>query len=58
MKTALVIRSADFIGFHPCQHLLAVGFRVIGIDALTDYYDVALKQRRDGILLQSRPLSQ
>jgi UDP-glucuronate 4-epimerase len=53
MKTALVTGSAGFIGFHLCQRLLAAGFRVIGIDALTDYYDVTLKQRREGILLQS-----
>ncbi len=53
MKTALVTGSAGFIGFHLCQRLLAAGFRVIGIDALTDYYDVTLKQRRERILLQS-----
>ncbi|WP_391481672.1 NAD-dependent epimerase/dehydratase family protein [Nereida sp. NH-UV-3] len=52
-RTALVTGSAGFIGFHLCQRLLCDGFRVIGLDAMTDYYDVALKQRRHQILLQS-----
>ena len=53
MRTALVTGSAGFIGYHVCQRLLEDGFRVIGIDALTDYYDVALKRRREAMLLQS-----
>ena len=52
-RTALVTGSAGFIGFHLCQRLLRDGFRVIGLDPMTDYYDVALKQRRHQILLQS-----
>jgi UDP-glucuronate 4-epimerase len=52
-RTALVTGSAGFIGFHLCQRLLRDGFRVIGLDAMKDYYDVALKQRRHQILLQS-----
>ncbi|CRK75481.1 UDP-glucose 4-epimerase [Nereida ignava] len=52
-RTALVTGSAGFIGFHLCQRLLRDGFRVIGLDAMTDYYDVALKERRHQILLQS-----
>ncbi|PIE12415.1 MAG: UDP-glucuronate 5-epimerase [Rhodobacterales bacterium] len=46
MKIALVTGSAGFIGYHTCQRLLADGVRVIGIDAMTDYYDVTLKQAR------------
>jgi UDP-glucuronate 4-epimerase len=53
MRTALVTGSAGFIGYHVCQRLLTDGFRVIGMDALTDYYDVALKRRREVMLLQS-----
>ena len=45
-RTALVTGSAGFIGFHTCQRLLADGWRVIGIDAMTDYYDVGLKEGR------------
>ena len=39
----LVTGSAGFIGFHLCQRLLSDGFDVIGLDAMTDYYDVPLK---------------
>jgi UDP-glucuronate 4-epimerase len=53
MKTVLVTGSAGFIGYFLCTRLLADGFRVIGLDALTDYYDVALKQRRQQMLLQN-----
>lgn len=53
MRTAIVTGSAGFVGFHLSQRLLADGFRVIGVDNLSDYYDVALKQRRQSILLQS-----
>ena len=52
-RTALVTGSSGFIGFHLCQKLLEDGFRVVGIDNLSDYYDVALKQRRQSILLQN-----
>jgi len=53
MKTVLVTGSAGFIGSFLCQRLLDDGFRVIGLDAMTDYYDVALKQRRQQRLLQN-----
>ncbi|EIE51103.1 UDP-glucuronate 5-epimerase [Salipiger aestuarii] len=46
MQTVLVTGSAGFIGFHLCRRLLKDGFRVIGLDAMTDYYDVALKEAR------------
>ena len=54
MKTVLVTGSAGFIGFFLCKRLLADGFRVIGLDAMTDYYDVALKERRQQMLLQNQ----
>jgi UDP-glucuronate 4-epimerase len=53
MRTALVTGSAGFIGSFVCERLLQDGFRVIGLDAMTDYYEVSLKQRRQGRLLQS-----
>lgn len=35
-RTALVTGSAGFIGYHLCARLLAEGWQVIGLDALTD----------------------
>ncbi|HMN56498.1 MAG TPA: NAD-dependent epimerase [Ottowia sp.] len=42
----LVTGCAGFIGMHCAQALLARGERVVGIDNLNAYYDVALKQVR------------
>ena len=53
MRTILITGSAGFIGFHLSQILLAEGFRVVGYDAMTDYYDVRLKERRHQMLLQN-----
>lgn len=53
MVKALVTGSAGFIGYHLCKRLLDHGFKVIGFDAMTDYYDVRLKERRQTNLLQS-----
>ena len=53
MRKIIVTGSAGFIGFHLCKLLLAEGFDVVGIDALTDYYDVRLKEARHEILGQS-----
>jgi UDP-glucuronate 4-epimerase len=53
MRTALVTGSAGFIGSFVCERLLRDGFKVIGLDAMTDYYEVTLKQRRQARLLQS-----
>jgi UDP-glucuronate 4-epimerase len=44
--TALVTGSAGFIGHAVCARLLADGWSVTGIDAVTDYYDPALKRAR------------
>ena len=56
-RTVLVTGSAGFIGYHICRLLLDEGFRIIGLDALTDYYDVRIKQRRHAMLAQSQGFS-
>lgn len=52
-KSVFITGTAGFIGFHLSKLLLAEGFVVYGYDGMTDYYDVALKQRRHQILLQN-----
>jgi len=52
MRRALVTGSAGFIGYHLCARLLAEGWAVTGLDAMTDYYDVRLKAQRQAMLLQ------
>lgn len=44
--TTIVTGAAGFIGYHVCRALLARGETVVGIDNLTDYYDVRLKEAR------------
>ncbi|HEV8559972.1 MAG TPA: NAD-dependent epimerase/dehydratase family protein [Actinophytocola sp.] len=41
---AVVTGAAGFIGSHLCDHLLDCGDEVTGIDAMTDYYDLARKE--------------
>jgi UDP-glucuronate 4-epimerase len=47
----LVTGTAGFIGFHLARRLLAAGHAVAGVDSMTPYYDVSLKERREEILL-------
>ena len=57
MRTVLVTGTAGFIGFHLARLLLAEGFKVVGVDAMTAYYDVEMKQRRHAILRESNAFS-
>ena len=56
-RTALVTGSSGFIGFHLCRRLLDEGWRVVGLDNLSDYYDVSLKERRQAMLAQNAGFS-
>ena len=49
-KTILITGSAGFIGFHLAQTFLSKKWKVVGIDAMTNYYDVNLKKHRHSIL--------
>ena len=46
MEKILVTGSSGFIGMHLCKSLLEVGYQVVGIDNMNDYYDPALKEAR------------
>ena len=46
MKTVLITGSAGFIGYHTAERYLAEGWRVVGLDAFTEYYDPQLKRDR------------
>lgn len=46
MSAILVTGAAGFIGYHLSERLLAAGQRVVGIDNMSDYYDVTLKEAR------------
>ena len=45
-----VTGTSGFIGYHFAQRLLADGHQITGFDALTPYYDVALKRARQDLL--------
>ncbi|MFS4448778.1 NAD-dependent epimerase [Maribacter sp. 2307UL18-2] len=50
----LVTGAAGFIGYHLCKALLDLNLNVIGLDNISDYYDVKLKFDRLGLLGISR----
>ena len=52
-KTALVTGAAGFIGFHVSNRLLQENWKVVGIDSMSDYYDVSLKKDREEMLLKN-----
>ena len=52
-QTALITGSAGFIGFFVSNKLLNSGWRVIGLDCFSDYYDVELKKNRERLLQKS-----
>ena len=42
MKNILVTGCAGFIGFHTTYKLLEMGYNVIGIDILNNYYNIEI----------------
>lgn len=49
-RRILITGHAGFIGFHLARRLLDEGVEIHGFDALTDYYDPALKRAREAML--------
>ena len=49
-KKVVITGAAGFIGFHLSKRLLETGAEVVGVDCLSDYYDVNLKKARIKIL--------
>jgi UDP-glucuronate 4-epimerase len=45
-QNVLVTGAAGFIGYHLAKRLLEKGVRVVGLDNVNPYYDVALKEAR------------
>lgn len=45
-NTILITGAAGFIGFHLTKKATNLGYKVVGIDNLNDYYDVTLKEAR------------
>ncbi len=52
-KVALVTGSSGFIGFHLSMLLLSNNWKVVGIDSMSNYYDINLKKNRLKKLLQN-----
>ena len=53
LKNILITGSSGFIGFHLSKYLLLKNYNVIGIDNLSNYYDVNLKIKRQDILAKN-----
>jgi UDP-glucuronate 4-epimerase len=53
----LITGTAGFIGFHLARRLIADGHFVSGVDGMTPYYDVTLKQARHAVLARSNAFS-
>ena len=51
----LITGSSGFIGMHASLKLLQIGYDLIGIDNMNDYYDISLKEARLKLLKESYP---
>ena len=52
-NVALITGSSGFIGFHLAKFLLSCDWKIIGIDVMTDYYDLNLKNARQKLLREN-----
>ena len=52
-KFALITESSVFIGFQLAKFLLSCYWKVMSLDAMTDYYDVNLKNARQKLLCEN-----
>ncbi|HQB61245.1 MAG TPA: NAD-dependent epimerase/dehydratase family protein, partial [Spirochaetota bacterium] len=41
----LLTGAAGFIGAKTAERLLELGYKVVGVDNMNDYYDVSIKER-------------
>lgn len=46
METILLTGAAGFIGAKTAEELLNLGYKVVGVDNMNDYYDVSIKKWR------------
>ena len=53
-RKILVTGSSGFIGYHLCKLLLNNNEEVLGLDGITDYYDVKLKINRQNQLIKQK----
>ena len=53
-KIAFITGYAGFVGFHLTNHLLSNSWKVVGLDAFTNYYDIKLKKDRHKILYKNK----
>lgn len=57
MERILITGVCGFIGYHLAHRLLEEGARVVGIDNMNPYYEVALKKSRLSLLEESQGFS-
>jgi len=56
-RTVLLTGAAGFVGFHVANALMAQGHAVVGVDCITDYYQVSLKRDRLALLGANKAFS-
>lgn len=50
----LITGSSGFIGYHLSKKMLSMGYEIIGLDSMNDYYDPSLKEARLGKLMHHK----